>query len=104
MSRGNRITGIRNWLRSRKGRRILILAGLCFAVCAFFIWLGIGLYIYLPKGESENRIGMFFLYSVFPLAIIGLSSYRVYRIYKTEPGEPADEQKSLYLTEKDASK
>lgn len=65
---------------SPRTKKIVTTALITLAVCAFFIWLGVGMYLSVPEEEREALLPMYFMYSVFPLLIIFFGAKRIYAV------------------------
>lgn len=77
--------------KSAKVKKTVISASVTFCVCLFYIWLGAGLFNYLPVGESERKIPLFLMYCVFPLVIIALAGKKMYIVYSKGAEDSRDE-------------
>ncbi len=81
------------WL-SKEIRKIVTTAAIILAVCIFFIWLGVGMYVSVPEIRREELFPLFLLYTVFPGIILVLGSKRVYDVLngREEPDDDPTEE------------
>ena len=75
-----KISGLKKISFSKNTKRIMATAAITFAVFAFFIWLGVGLYIYIPAEKRAEIWPVFGMYFVFPFLVFFLGAKRVYGI------------------------
>ena len=85
-----KLTGI-NLSKSKK--RIIATSVITFVVFMFFIWLGVGMYIYVPEESRGELWPVFGMYAVFPMLIFFFGVKRVYSILNGEEEEPKDSEK-----------
>lgn len=77
---------------SKKTKKIITTAVITFLVFAFFIWLGIGMYVSVPEGSRGELWPMYIMYGIFPLLIFIFGARRVYDILKGEDDEEEEEE------------
>lgn len=77
---------------SKKTKKIITTGVITFLVFAFFIWLGIGMYISVPAESRGELLPMYFMYGVFPALIFWFGAKRVYDIENGEDDEPDDDE------------
>lgn len=65
---------------SERQKKIFSTAAVAFAVCAFYLWLGIGLGKYMPEGSKSNLAPLLVMYSVFPAFVLFFSIKRIVNI------------------------
>ncbi len=75
---------------SKETKKIITTAVITFLVFAFFIWLGVGMYISVPEGSRGGLWPLFGLYFVFPALIFIFGAKRVYDVLNGRE-EPEDE-------------
>lgn len=65
---------------SKETKKIITTAIITLLVFLFFIWLGVGMYIYTPE-ESKTRLWpLFIMYLIFPGLIFVFGAKRIYGI------------------------
>ena len=79
---------------SKSKKRIIATSVITFVVFMFFIWLGVGMYIYVPEESRGELWPVFGMYAVFPMLIFFFGVKRVYSILNGEEEEPKDSEKS----------
>lgn len=65
---------------SDRQKKIISTAAVALAVCAFYLWLGIGLGKYMPEGSRDNLAPLLIMYCVFPAFVLFFSIKRVVNI------------------------
>lgn len=78
---------------SKSKKRIIATSVITFVVFMFFIWLGVGMYIYVPEESRGELWPVFGMYAVFPMLIFFFGVKRVYSILNGEEEEPKDSEK-----------
>ena len=78
---------------SKSKKRIIATSVITFVVFMFFIWLGVGMYIYVPEESRGELWPVFGMYAVFPMLIFFYGVKRVYSILNGEEEEPKDSEK-----------
>ena len=78
---------------SKSKKRIIATSVITFVVFMFFIWLGVGMYIYVPEESRGELWPVFGMYAVFPMLIFFFGAKRVYSILNGEEEEPKDSEK-----------
>ena len=78
---------------SKSKKRIIATSVITFIVFMFFIWLGVGMYIYVPEESRGELWPVFGMYAVFPMLIFFFGIKRVYSILNGEEEEPKDSEK-----------
>ena len=78
---------------SKSKKRIIATSVITFVVFMFFIWLGVGMYIYVPEESRGELWPVFGMYAVFPMLIFFFGIKRVYSILNGEEEEPKDSEK-----------
>ena len=79
---------------SKSKKRIIATSVITFVVFMFFIWLGVGMYIYVPEESRGELWPVFGMYAVFPMLIFFFGIKRVYSILNGEEEETKDSEKS----------
>ena len=83
---------IKKIMLSKKAKRITATAVITFVVFAFFIWLGVGMYVSVPAEKRGELWPVFGMYVVFPALIIFFGAKRVHGLHNGEDsGEDEDE-------------
>ncbi|MBQ7873994.1 MAG: hypothetical protein IJ306_02360 [Oscillospiraceae bacterium] len=82
---------IRNEKLSKKTKKIITTAVITFLVFAFFIWLGVGMYVSVPTNSRGELWPMYIMYAVFPALIFWFGAKRVYDIVNGEDDDNDDE-------------
>lgn len=79
---------------SPKTKKIVTTLVITVVVFAFFIWLGLGMYFSVPKGERGDLLPTFLMYAVFPLLIAFFGGKRIYIIINggEDPDPSLEEQ------------
>jgi TRAP-type C4-dicarboxylate transport system permease small subunit len=75
---------------SKSKKRIIATSVITFIVFMFFIWLGVGMYIYVPEESRGELWPVFGMYAVFPMLIFFFGIKRVYSILNGEEEETKD--------------
>ncbi len=65
---------------SERQKKIISTAAVALAVCAFYIWLGIGLGRYMPESSHSNLVPLLIMYCIFPAFVLFFSIKRVVNI------------------------
>lgn len=65
---------------SERQKKIFSTAAVALAVCAFYLWLGIGLGKYMPEGSRDNIAPLIIMYCIFPAFVLFFSIKRVVNI------------------------
>ena len=78
---------------SKSKKRIIATSVITFVVFMFFIWLGVGMYIYVPEESRGELWPVFGMYAVFPMLIFFFGVKRVYSILNGEEEEKKDSEK-----------
>lgn len=65
---------------SERQKKIFSTAAVALAVCAFYLWLGIGLGKYMPEGSRDNVAPLIIMYCIFPALVLFFSIKRVINI------------------------
>ena len=71
---------IKKIMLSKKAKRITATAVITFVVFAFFIWLGVGMYVSVPAEKRGELWPVFGMYGVFPALIFFFGAKRVYDV------------------------
>lgn len=70
-----------NFLKSPKGKKIISTAVVTFVVCLFYIWMSVGLYIFLDEEKESLFLPIFLMYLVFPILLLFFGARKMYIIY-----------------------
>ena len=65
---------------SERQKKIISTVAVALAVCAFYLWLGIGLNTYMPAGSRNNLAPLLIMYCAFPVFVLFFSIKRVVNI------------------------
>ncbi len=79
---------------SKSKKRIIATSVITFVVFMFFIWLGVGMYIYVPEESRRELWPVFGMYAVFPMLIFFFGAKRVHSILNGEDEESKDSENS----------
>ena len=72
---------------SKSKKRIIATSVITFVVFMFFIWLGVGMYIYVPEESRGELWPVFGMYAVFPLLIFFFGAKRIYAVLNNDDDE-----------------
>ena len=75
---------------SKSKKRIIATSVITFVVFMFFIWLGVGMYIYVPEESRGELWPVFGMYGVFPALIFFFGAKRVYDVVNGGEDESED--------------
>lgn len=75
---------IKKIMLSKNAKRITATAVITFVVFAFFIWLGVGMYVSVPAEKRGELWPVFGMYFVFPALIFFFGAKRVLGILNNE--------------------
>ena len=75
---------------SKNTKRIIATSVITFVVFMFFIWLGVGMYIYVPEESRGELWPVFGMYAVFPMLIFFFGVKRVLGILNNDEDDEAD--------------
>ena len=75
---------IKKIMLSKNAKRITATAVITFVVFAFFIWLGVGMYVSVPAESRGKLWPVFGMYFVFPALIFFFGAKRVLGILNNE--------------------
>lgn len=75
---------IKKIMLSKNAKRITATAVITFVVFAFFIWLGVGMYVSVPAESRGELWPVFGMYFVFPALIFFFGAKRVLGILNNE--------------------
>ena len=84
---------ILHWNLSEKTKKILTTVLITLTVCAFFAWIGKGMFSVASETGREGMTPFYFMTVAFPLLVLVLSIIRVYKIFfkeETETAKPDD--------------
>lgn len=79
-----KIPEIKKIMLSKNVKRITATAVITFVVFAFFIWLGVGMYVSVPAESRGELWPVFGMYFVFPALIFFFGAKRVLGILNNE--------------------
>lgn len=77
---------------SKNTKRIIATAIITFVVFMFFIWLGVGMYVYVPAEKKGELFPVFATYAVFPILIFFFGAKRVHAILNGEEEETEEKE------------
>lgn len=83
---------IKKIMLSKNAKRITATAVITFVVFAFFIWLGVGMYVSVPAESRGELWPVFGMYFVFPAIIFVLGAKRVHSIVSGEDPDEEDDK------------
>lgn len=86
-----KIPEIKKIMLSKKAKKITAAAVITFVVFMFFLWLGIGMYVSVPKETRGELWPVFGMYAVFPLLIFFFGAKRVYGVLNSEDDSENEE-------------
>ena len=75
----------------KRTKRIIATAVITFVVFMFFVWLGVGMYIYVPQESRGELWPVFGMYAVFPSLIFFFGAKRIYAVLNSGTDEEEEE-------------
>jgi hypothetical protein len=75
----------------KRTKRIIATAVITFVVFMFFVWLGVGMYIYVPQESRGELWPVFGMYAVFPSLIFFFGAKRIYDVLNSGTDEEEEE-------------